>query len=144
MSSMAYSHGCRLSMNVFVTGEFMARILIAEDDKNIGELYREEFESDGHTVEVVANGLSALERAKDWQPHVVILDIGLPEMSGLDVLANMCSGGTPVIVNTAYPLFQKDFRSYRARAWIDKSSNVEPLKEVVRQTLLDMGKKNDN
>jgi CheY-like chemotaxis protein len=113
----------------------MARLLIAEDNKNVAELYREEFESEGFAVEVVDNGASAIERAREWQPHIVVLDIGLPEISGLEALSDLSSGGRPVIVNTAYPLFRKDFRAYQAKAWVAKSSNTEQLLEVVRQTL---------
>jgi|GEM_PF-1420113 len=113
----------------------MTRLLIAEDNTSVAELYREEFETEGYAVEVVDNGASAIERAREWQPDIVVLDIGMPEMSGLEALSDLCAGGRTVIVNTAYPLFRKDFRAYLAKAWVTKSSDIEPLLEVVRQTL---------
>jgi len=43
------------------------------------------------------------------------------------------TGATPVIVNTAYPLFKMDFRAHHATSWVEKSSNTDPLISAVRQ-----------
>ena len=117
----------------------MARLLIVEDDINVRDLYREEFEAEGYEVELVADGAAALERLRSAPPDVVILDIGLPEKSGLEVLDELgaAAANVPVIVNTAYPLFRLDFRAHRARAWLTKSSDMQKLKQVVSRILED-------
>lgn len=113
----------------------MARLLIVEDDDRVGQLYREEFESEGYEVELARDGAAALERLSAFAPDAIVLDIGLPEKSGLDVLEEMgaAAGRTPVIVNTAYPLFRFDLRAHRAAVWVNKSSNLDLLKQHVRR-----------
>ncbi|HOO56627.1 MAG TPA: response regulator [bacterium] len=113
----------------------MATLLIADDNPEILELYQDEFESDGYNVITAADGNEALSIARDKKPDLVILDIGMPEKNGLEVIGEISRlhGGTPVIVNTAYPLFKMDFRAHHATAWIEKSSNLDPLRSAVRQ-----------
>ncbi|MEV6341945.1 response regulator transcription factor [Actinoplanes sp. NPDC051851] len=62
-----------------------ARILIAEDDRKQSELLRVYLERDGHSVQVVADGRTALERCRSNAPDLVILDVMMPAMDGLDV-----------------------------------------------------------
>ncbi len=62
-----------------------ARILIAEDDRKQSELIRVYLEREGHSVQVVADGQSALERCRSNGPDLVILDVMMPAMDGLDV-----------------------------------------------------------
>lgn len=115
----------------------MAKILIADDNPLILKLYTMEFEGDGHDVVLANNGAEAISQCRDQRPDVVVLDIGMPEQSGLEVLGEIASmnGGTPVVVNTAYPLFKLDYRAHRAVAWVEKSSNMDTLKKSVGQAL---------
>jgi len=113
----------------------MATLLIADDSRDILELYREEFEGEGYRVLTASDGAEAARVARESAPDLVILDIGMPEKSGLEVIAEIAqlNGGTPVIVNTAYPLFKMDFRAHHAVSWVTKSADIEPLKSAVRQ-----------
>jgi CheY-like chemotaxis protein len=115
----------------------MAKILVADDNPAIRELYSLEFEGMGHEVVFACNGTEALDRCRAAQPDVVVLDIGMPDRNGLEVLGELAAmhGGTPVIVNTAYPMFKMDYRAHRARAWLTKSSNPDALKETVSRVL---------
>src|SRR5260370_41386408 len=63
----------------------MGRILVVEDDPAVQKALKRLFESEGYTVEVQANGKSALESFQALQPAVVILDLRLPKLSGSDV-----------------------------------------------------------
>lgn len=113
----------------------MATLLIADDSAEVRELYREEFEAEGYEVLTASNGNEAITVTREKRPDLVILDIGMPERDGLEVIAEISclNGGTPVIVNTAYPLFKMDFRAHHAATWIAKSANLDPLKSAVRQ-----------
>lgn len=119
----------------------MAKLLIAEDDGDIAELYRDAFQEEGFDVTVVGDGEEAIQAARRLKPDLVLLDIGLPGMSGLEVLSEIGAvcGGAPVIVCTAYPLFQMDFRAHRAQGWIEKSGNLKPLKEMARRVMEKQG-----
>ncbi len=113
----------------------MRLLLIADDNAEIRELYKDEFEGDGYRVETAADGNEAVMMTRRIRPDLVILDIGMPERDGLEVIGEISrlNGGTPVIVNTAYPLFKMDFRASHAMAWIEKSADLNPLKSAVRQ-----------
>jgi DNA-binding response OmpR family regulator len=63
----------------------MARILIVEDEHEIAENLAALLSAKGHKVETVGDGAEALPRARRFAPHVVLLDVMLPRMSGFDV-----------------------------------------------------------
>ena len=64
----------------------MARVLIVEDDKLLNQAYRLILEKEGHDVRVAENGQEALDITKDFDPLVILLDLLMPEMGGLDFL----------------------------------------------------------
>ena len=64
----------------------MAKILIIEDDQLINKMYSEKLSRDGYQVEVATNGKQGLERVKANPPNLVILDIMMPEMNGIEVI----------------------------------------------------------
>jgi DNA-binding response OmpR family regulator len=61
------------------------RILIVDDEPNILRLLRTYLEREGFEVASAADGQTALALARDWQPHLVVLDLLLPEIDGLEV-----------------------------------------------------------
>ena len=66
-----------------------SKILLAEDDPTIAEVVCRYLEHDGHDVEHVADGPTALNRALSGNPDLVVLDIMLPGMDGLEVCRRM-------------------------------------------------------
>ncbi|MGH4023917.1 MAG: response regulator, partial [Pseudonocardiaceae bacterium] len=60
-------------------------VLLAEDDTGIAEPLSRALQREGHQVVVVADGPSALSRAGEEEVDLLVLDLGLPEMDGLDV-----------------------------------------------------------
>jgi DNA-binding response OmpR family regulator len=64
----------------------MSRILVIEDNRDLGFGLRNNLEIEGHQVEVARNGQAGLERARAWRPDLVILDLMLPGMDGFLVL----------------------------------------------------------
>ncbi len=78
------------------------RILVVDDEPLVCEVVTAYLERDGHSVEVVGDGRSALARYRQWHPDLVVLDVMLPEVDGFSVLTEMRrNGNTPVILLTA-------------------------------------------
>jgi DNA-binding response OmpR family regulator len=86
------------------------RLLLAEDDQALGRATCVYMMRDGHAVDWVTNGNHLLELSGKYEYDCVLLDLGLPELSGRDCLVNMRSreNATPVIVTTA-----QGFRDHR-------------------------------
>ena len=80
----------------------MARILVIEDDQRIRELVCEHLAGEGHTVTSESTGLGGLRSATTQAPDVLVLDLGLPDLEGLDLLKMVRSvTEVPVLVLTA-------------------------------------------
>ena len=80
----------------------MASVLVVEDDQRIREALARSLVDNGHAVRTEGRGTDALRVVVDWKPDVVVLDLGLPDLDGADVL-RMLRGvsAVPVIVATA-------------------------------------------
>ncbi len=115
----------------------MATILIVEDDLNHRLWLQEELELDGHTVIAVASGREALEAAERTLPDLVILDIAMPGMDGLDLLGRLLDidNALPVVIHTAYGSYRDNFMSWAADAYVIKQSDAAPLKRTIRRVL---------
>ena len=80
----------------------MARVLVVEDDRDIADSLELFLRSDGHTTERAHDGRRALELVNAARPDLVLLDLGLPALDGLEVLKAIRSrSDLPVIVVTA-------------------------------------------
>jgi DNA-binding response OmpR family regulator len=79
------------------------RVIVVEDDSALGHFLSQGLKLDGYEVELAADGEAALARAAQTLPEVMILDLGLPRMDGLEVLEEMRErfGSTSVLVLTA-------------------------------------------
>ncbi|MBI2909332.1 MAG: response regulator transcription factor [Chloroflexi bacterium] len=67
----------------------VSKILVVEDEEPIAEVVRSYLEREGFQVAVAADGLAALDQARKLQPDLIILDIMLPGMDGLEVLRRL-------------------------------------------------------
>src|SRR6185503_17163925 len=67
-------------------GQGMKKILIIEDDAITAHLYKNRLEQEGYKVEVAADGQAGFYRIHDLRPSVVLLDLMLPKMNGIDIL----------------------------------------------------------
>jgi PleD family two-component response regulator len=83
----------------------MTRILVADDDPDIARLVALDLEVEGYEIEVVHDGLSALRRAFEWSPDLVVLDVMMPGLDGVEVLrrlrASASTAALPVLLLTA-------------------------------------------
>ncbi|MEH3139137.1 MAG: response regulator [Mycobacterium kyogaense] len=142
----------------------MTRVLVIDDEPQILRALRINLSVRGYDVKVAATGSEALRLAADFRPDVVVLDLGLPDMSGIDVLAGLRGWLTaPVLVLSARtdatdkvaaldagaddyvtkPFGMDEFLA-RLRAAVRRSSVAGPSSEPVIETssfTVDLGKK---
>lgn len=82
----------------------MARILIIEDDPLISRMYQTIFQFENFEVDMARNGEEGMEKIKRHKPTLILLDIMMPKMSGIDVLkeikGNPNTKKIPVVVLT--------------------------------------------
>jgi len=81
----------------------MRRVLIVEDEPNIADALRFLLTHEGFQVTIESDGARALTRCKSINPHVVVLDVMLPNRSGFDILRDLREHDTapPVLMLTA-------------------------------------------
>jgi PleD family two-component response regulator len=117
------------------------RLMIVEDDSDISNMLRIYFQSQGYDVTVAQRGEDSLEMCRQQLPHIIVLDIMLPDMDGYDVCrhlrGNLRTSHIPIIFLT-----QKDERSDKihglelgADDYITKPFDLEELKLRVRSAL---------
>ena len=79
-----------------------AKILVVEDDKAVRNLITTTLETQNYQYHTAEKGSEALLEAVSFQPDVMLLDLGLPDMDGLDILRQLRSWSTlPVVVVSA-------------------------------------------
>lgn len=115
----------------------MKKILLVDDEESIQLVYREEFEDEGYSVISAVNGETALELFKNERPDIVILDIQMPGMNGIEVLRKMkiLDSSVPVILSSAYQEFMRDLGTWASDDYVVKSGNLEDLKSTVQKLL---------
>ncbi|MCM1992064.1 response regulator transcription factor [Oceanirhabdus seepicola] len=79
-----------------------AKVLVVDDDRNICEIEKMYLESSGYEVEIANDGKAAIEKFQSYKPNIIILDVMLPYIDGIDVLKNIRKESeVPVIMVTA-------------------------------------------
>jgi len=116
-------------------------ILIVEDDPELCVLYADELEAEGYRASTVKNGKEAVEAVSQDTPDLIIMDINLPKMDGIEAMWNILSNDNkiPIIINTAYSEYRDNFMTWGAEAYVVKSSDLTALKETIRNVLSDKG-----
>ena len=115
----------------------MKKILLVDDEEGIQMLYREELEEEGYTVISAYTGEEGLEKFKEETPDLVILDIQMPGMNGIETLRQMKmeNADLSVILSSAYNEYKQDLGAWASDEYVVKSSNINDLKEAVRKYL---------
>jgi DNA-binding response OmpR family regulator len=118
------------------------KILLVEDEESLRLLYEEELKAEGYEVVTAGNGKEALRQLEGIKPDLIILDIVMPVMDGMETLGRIMGKkrNIPIIIHTSYPGYREDFMSWAADAYVAKSSDLRELKETVRD-LLKKGRK---
>jgi two-component system, response regulator, stage 0 sporulation protein F len=113
------------------------RILIVDDEEDIHRIYRDEFEELGYYVESAFNGQQALEKVNIVPVDIIIMDIQMPGMNGIDTLRQikLLKPDVPIILSSAYAEFKQDLGTWASDEYIVKSGNMDKLKETVARLL---------
>lgn len=119
----------------WLKGVIMKTILLVDDDESIQLLYREELKEAGYKVVSVYNGSEALDIFKEVSPDLVILDIQMPGLNGIEVLRQikMVDSSMPVILNSAYQEFKQDLGAWASDEYVVKSSDIGELMAAVQK-----------
>ncbi|HNT43080.1 MAG TPA: response regulator [Syntrophorhabdaceae bacterium] len=113
------------------------RVLVVDDEENIRLLFKEELEEEDYDVETASNGMEALEKIKGAPFDVVVLDIKMPVMDGIQTLNAIknINKDQPVILCSAYGEFKQDLSSWVSDGYVVKSADTRELKETIKEIL---------
>ncbi len=113
----------------------MENILVVDDEQNIRFLYKEELEDEGYQVSVATNGEEALEMLAKKVPDLIILDIKMPGIDGIEVMRRIKDekGNIPIILCSAYGQYKQDFRTWASDAYVVKSADLTELKLTIKE-----------
>ncbi|MEO0250041.1 MAG: response regulator [candidate division WOR-3 bacterium] len=114
-----------------------ARILVVDDEEHIRLLFKEELEDEGYVVDLASNGVEALEKFRNSRYDLVVLDIKMPGMDGIQALTEIkkINKDQPAILCSAYGEFKQDFTSWASDGYVVKSADTGELKETIRKIL---------
>ena len=115
----------------------MTTILIVEDDKNQRLLYEQELGLEGYEIVTAADGKEGLRKVEERQPNLIIMDINMPKMNGIEAMGKVVSKhkNIPIIIYTAYSSYKDNFMSWAADAFIVKSSDLTELKNKIKEMI---------
>ena len=113
-------------------------ILICDDEPALRELVRASLD-DGYRFAEASDGLVALELAHELEPDAVILDLMLPRLGGLEVLAQLQADSrlsrVPVVVITAWNETREDVLAAGAAEFVTKPFDPDQLRDAVMELL---------
>lgn len=117
----------------------MKKILVVEDDRATRFLLNTTLKKEGYSVSAAADGVQALRQMRKQEFDLVLLDVWMPKMNGIELLAKMRAEGvaTKAVVLTSDDTPETLLRAVREHAWQYISKPIEPSKvvELVHETL---------
>ena len=117
----------------------MSNILIVDDEQSYRQLLSLVFETDGHTIRTASNGRDALDQLSRENADVVISDVRMPDMDGIDLLRAVrdTQPDLGVVLMTAFASVDTAREAFKLGAddFIQKPFDVEELKLIVKKTL---------
>jgi len=115
------------------------KILVADDQKGVRRLLEELFRKEGYEVCMACDGQEAVQKAFDFIPDVILMDMKMPNMNGLEACAEIFKKNTevPVIMMTAYGEMEvvKKALEIGVRKYITKPFDIIDLRNMVREVL---------
>jgi CheY-like chemotaxis protein len=120
-------------------GGCMKRILVVDDDANIRLIFQTMLRRSGYDVVTASSGIQALEMLLEKNPDLVILDIKMPDIHGLEVLSLIreAENDVPVIICSAFEGMKDDFviKSCNVFEYLVKPIDLKVLTSVVKRAL---------
>jgi CheY-like chemotaxis protein len=117
----------------------MARVLVVDDESEMRKVLREALERRGHSVDEAANGREALRQFADAQPDLVILDLIMPEMEGIETiqaLRRKCPAVPIIAISGGGRLNPEDYLSMAGQIGAQRTfAKPFALKEILTAVL---------
>ena len=117
----------------------MSNILIVDDEQSYRQLLTLVFESDGHSIRTAANGREAVELVREEAPDVIVSDVRMPDMDGIEMLRAVreTHADLGVVFMTAHASVESAREAFKLGAddFVTKPFDVEELKLIVKKTL---------
>ena len=112
-------------------------VLVIEDDDHQRLLYEEELKWAGYQVVTAKSGQEGLQALQDQPVDLVLLDVAMPGMDGIETLGKILDHDNrmPVILNTAYSSYKDDFMTWAAEAYVIKSHDLTELRRTICEVL---------
>ena len=113
------------------------KILVVEDEEGLRLFYEEELKAEGYEVITARNGKEAIKQVEEGSPDLIILDIVMPVMDGMEALSRILRKDRkiPIILNSSYTGYREDFMSWAADAYVTKSTDLTELKNKIQELL---------
>jgi CheY-like chemotaxis protein len=113
------------------------KILVVDDEDNIRFLFKEELEEEGYQIEMASNGFEAIEKVKGSNFDLIVMDIKMPGMDGIQALNEIKNMNKDqlVILCSAYGEFKQDFSSWVSDGYVVKSADLSEMKQTIKRLL---------
>jgi CheY-like chemotaxis protein len=117
-------------------------ILVVEDNDDLRQIFASFIRFSGYQLSEARSGSEAIERVAFAKPNLVLLDLGLPDMSGIDVARaikkNRVTADIPIIACSAYPSWEKMEEALRAGIvdYLQKPIAVALIKAKIEEFIL--------
>ncbi|MBF0595190.1 MAG: response regulator [Candidatus Omnitrophica bacterium] len=110
-------------------------ILIVDDEEDLREMLQFKFEAEGYAVATASNGMEGLEKLLTIKPDLIVLDMNMPRMGGIEFYNKICGNDSrpkyPVLVLTARANLESLFKDFAIDGFMTKPFDVDQLvKEV--------------
>ena len=117
----------------------MPNILVVDDQLGVRRLLQEMLQDEGHQVEMAGNGTEALKTLKEFKADLILMDMKMPEMNGIDTLKEirMSNKEVDVIMMTAYGDAQniEQAQNLNVTYYISKPFDLFELRNKIREIL---------
>ena len=113
----------------------MPTILVVDDDERIRKTCMLELGAEGYRVCAARDGREGLRQVMTTQPDLVVLDIAMPGMDGIEILSRLLrvNRRLPVILYTADGGYKNNYMTWAAEDYVIKSEDLTNLKQAVRR-----------
>ena len=111
-------------------------ILVVEDEDVVAELFAKKLRNNGYGAQVANNGLQALDKLKSFKPDLIVLDLNMPQMGGVEFYQKICGTNGkplyPVFVVTARANMEEFFKDFEVVGFKVKPFDASRLLNEVR------------
>jgi len=111
------------------------KILVCEDEEDVSRLMVRRLQNEGHFVKSASNGIEALKVLEKFQPDLIIMDLNMPEMGGIELYNKLCDEDGcprfPILIVTGRADLETMFKEFEIVGYITKPFDPKILDEEV-------------